>query len=98
MAAKSVPTNGQKQWGDVLNQHLSQISDPVNGGMNLLPADPTGLTPDDKGFTFINTTTNELKVFKGTGDGSNVADWYVIKSFGSSGSSYFGGRHPWIWS
>jgi len=41
MAKKSIPTAGQKQWGVVLNNHLSQAFDAVNGGLNTLSADPT---------------------------------------------------------
>ncbi len=95
MAKKSIPTAGQKQWGVVLNNHLSQAFDAVNGGLNTLSADPTSLTSDDEGYTFINTTTGELKVFKGTGDGSGVNDWYVIKGSSSNAS---GSRHPWLWA
>jgi len=74
---KSAPQNGQRKWGNILNMHLSQIMNPVTGGVNTSATDPTNLTAEDEGYTFINTTTGQIKRFKGTGDGSSAGDWEV---------------------
>ena len=33
---KSIPTNGQTNWGTALNDHIGQLMDPTNGGFNIV--------------------------------------------------------------
>jgi len=84
---KATPTIGQKDWGNILNMHLSQIMNPATGGFNIASTDPTNLTAEDEGYTFINTTTGELKLFKGTGNGSSATDWQVLSKTGATNAN-----------
>ncbi len=81
---KSVPTAGQKQWGSVLNAHIAQISDPTTGGINTNSANPTGLTADDEGYTFMDSTTGQFKRYSGSGDSSDDANWLVQSTGGDN--------------
>jgi hypothetical protein len=63
---KSIPTNGQANWGTALNSHLGQLNEPTNGGINFAATAPTGLTANDVGYTFVDTTNKEIRRWDGT--------------------------------
>ena len=81
---KSVPTAGQKQWGSVLNSHIAQLSDPTTGGINTGSSNPVGLVADDEGYTFMDTSTGQIKRYSGSGDSSDDANWLVQSSGGDN--------------
>lgn len=79
---KSIPTIGQQNWGATLNNHLSQLQNPTNGGLNSgttaqRPSAQT-LGTDSEGYTYLDTTTKELLKWNGTG-------WDVLLRQGSGG-------------
>ena len=63
---KSIPTNGQANWGTALNSHLGQLNEPTNGGINFAATAPTGLTANDVGYTYVDTTNKEIRRWNGT--------------------------------
>lgn len=74
---KSVPTIGQQNWGQTLNDHLAQFSSPTTGGIN------SGITvqrptkgAEDTGYTYFDTTTRQVLRWNGTPPGS----WEVLLS------------------
>jgi Pectate lyase superfamily protein len=85
---KSIPTLGLANWGQPLNDHLSQLNDPTNGGINkfdTFSARPTNLTANDTGKTYLYTQTGNLHQWTGT-------QWKVlneshinVKDFGAVG-------------
>ena len=40
MPKKGIPTTGQQNWGNVLNNHLAQMFDPTTGGINTNAGNP----------------------------------------------------------
>jgi Pectate lyase superfamily protein len=69
MPNKSIPTIGDPNWGTPLNNHLSQLQNPTNGGINSFEQfsqRPTTLTADDAGKTYIYTQTGNLHQWTGT--------------------------------
>jgi Pectate lyase superfamily protein len=65
---KSIPTLGSANWGQPLNDHLSQLNDPTNGGINkwTTATRPTSLTTNDTGKTGINTGTGDTERWTGS--------------------------------
>jgi Pectate lyase superfamily protein len=85
---KSIPTLGSANWGQPLNDHLSQLNDPTNGGINkfdTFSARPTNLTTNDTGKTYLYTQTGNIHQWMGS-------TWKVlneshvnVKDFGALG-------------
>jgi hypothetical protein len=63
---KTIPQNGQANWGTALNDHIGQLMNPTNGGINFAATAPTGLTTNDVGYTFVDTTNKEIRRWNGT--------------------------------
>jgi len=63
------PGSDKNTWGTVLNSYLSQLSPSDKGGINYWTnsTKPTGLTPDDEGRTGVNTETQSIERWDGTG-------------------------------
>jgi hypothetical protein len=66
---KSIPTLSQQNWGQPLNDHLSQLNDPTTGGINkwTTASRPASLTTNDAGKTGINVGTGEFERWTGSG-------------------------------
>lgn len=86
---KSIPTPGQIEWATPLNSHLSQISNPETGGINILPiANPT---EKDEGHTYVDIPKNELKrlnpdgVYEAILSGNNTNYNSISKASSTSG-------------
>jgi hypothetical protein len=85
---KSIPTLSQQNWGQPLNDHLSQLNDPTSGGINkfdTFSARPTNLTTNDAGKTYLYTQTGNIHQW----DGST---WQIlnksvinVKDYGATG-------------
>ena len=66
---KSIPTNGQANWGTVLNSHLGQLMDPTYGGFNIV-ADVAArntrfpAVADNEGATVYNKSTGTFQVLE----------------------------------
>jgi hypothetical protein len=85
---KSIPTLGLANWGQPLNEHLSQLNDSTNGGINKFDSfsqRPTTLTANDIGKTYLYTQTGNIHQWDGT-------NWKVlneshinVKDFGAIG-------------
>lgn len=58
MPLKTIPTTGQTNWGNPLNDHLSQLSNPTTGGVNTAPFGSP--TVDDEGHTYLDINTQKL--------------------------------------
>ena len=86
---KSIPTNGQTNWGTALNSHLGQIMDPTYGGFNLWNnttrpwQDGDTTKADFENKTGYNT---ELEIFERWVSGPSAEDcyWKTIKPAGKS--------------
>jgi hypothetical protein len=66
---KPIPTIGQPNWGTPLNDHLRQLNDPTNGGINSInsiASRPNTLTAADSGFSAINRATGNIHKWSGT--------------------------------
>jgi hypothetical protein len=65
---KSIPTLSQQNWGQPLNDHLSQLNDPTTGGINkwTTASRPASLTTNDAGKTGINTDTGDTERWTGS--------------------------------
>jgi hypothetical protein len=66
---KQIPTIGDPNWGIPLNNHLSQLQNPINGGINTFEQfsqRPTNLTADDAGKTYLYTQTGNIHQWTGT--------------------------------
>jgi len=63
------PGSDKNTWGTVLNSYLSQLSPSDKGGINYWTnsTKPTGLTPDDEGRTGVNTETQSIERWSGSG-------------------------------
>jgi hypothetical protein len=88
MPNKSIPTIGLQDWGIPLNNHLSQLQNPSNGGINKFEqfsGRPTNLTADDVGKTYLYTQTGNLHQW--TGNAWKVLNESVInvKDYGAVG-------------
>jgi hypothetical protein len=83
---KSIPTLGLANWGQPLNEHLSQLNDTTNGGINTstFATRPTTLTANDIGYTTINKDTGNFHQWNGTA-------WEVLKKQGVINARDFGG-------
>jgi Pectate lyase superfamily protein len=69
MPTKAIPTIGDPNWGIPLNNHLSQLQNPSNGGINKFEQfsqRPTNLTADDAGKTYLYTQTGNIHQWTGT--------------------------------
>ena len=66
---KSIPTNGQTNWGTALNSHLGQLMDPTYGGFNFV-ADVAArntrfpAVADNEGATVYNKSTGTFQVLE----------------------------------
>ncbi len=90
MSQKRIPTPTQDagNWGIILNDHLSQTKNPVNGAFNSFDQfaqRPTNLTADDAGKTYLYTQTGNWHEWSGT-------EWKVqnkseinVKDYGAIG-------------
>ncbi len=71
MPQKRIPTTTQDagNWGTILNAHLAQTKNPLNGAFNSFDqfsARPTNLTPDDAGKTYLYNQTGNWHEWDGT--------------------------------
>ena len=90
MPQKRIPTPSQDagNWGTILNDHLAQTQNPLNGAFNSFDqfsARPTNLTADDAGKTYLYTQTGNWHEWSGT-------EWKVqnkseinVKDYGAIG-------------
>jgi hypothetical protein len=69
MAFKSIPTNGQTNWGTALNSHIGQLMNPEIGGFNIV-ADDAGRDArypnpgvEGIGLTVFNRKVNQFQVW-----------------------------------
>ena len=96
---KSIPTNGQTNWGTALNSHLGQLNDPTYGGFNIVAdntardAKYTGLTGENAGLTVYNKASGSFQVLEfGTSTGLKWVDlgreMGKAKRFGSGTLTY----------
>jgi hypothetical protein len=87
---KSIPTLGSANWGQPLNDHLSQLNDPINGGINSVATTfqrPSTLTTNDKGFTAINKATGNLHQWSGSAWEVLNQSVINVKDFGAVGDN-----------
>jgi Pectate lyase superfamily protein len=85
---KSIPTIGDSNWGTPLNNHLSQLQNPTNGGINSFEqfsGRPTTLTLDDIGKTYIYTQTGNLHQWTGTTWKVLNESFINVKDYGAVG-------------
>ena len=80
MSLRSVPQNGQTNWGTALNNHLGQLMDPTYGGFRIV-ADTddrnskfSGLTQENEGLTVFNREIGKFQVFTATPFGTAWQD------------------------
>ena len=71
MPLKRIPTPTQDagNWGTILNDHLAQTQNPINGAFNSFDqfsARPTNLTADDAGRTYLYTQTGNWHEWSGS--------------------------------
>ena len=90
MPLKRIPTPTQDagNWGTILNDHLAQTQNPINGAFNSFDqfsARPTNLTADDAGRTYLYTQTGNWHEWSGS-------EWKVqnkseinVKDYGAVG-------------
>ncbi len=90
MPLKRIPTPTQDagNWGTILNDHLAQTQNPLNGAFNSFDqfsARPTNLTADDVGKTYLYTQTGNWHEWSGsewivrdTNDIANIKDYGAI--------------------
>ena len=90
MPQKRIPTPTQDagNWGTILNDHIAQTQNPLNGAFNSFDqfsARPTNLTADDAGKTYLYTQTGNWHEWSGT-------EWKVqnkseinVKDYGAIG-------------
>jgi hypothetical protein len=77
---KTIPQNGQANWGTALNSHIGQLMDPTYGGFNIVAdniardAKYTGLGANDAGLTVFNRKINEFQVWTTTPFGNSWMD------------------------
>ena len=86
---KSIPTNGQANWGTALNSHLGQLMDPTYGGFNLWNNTTRPWQDGDTSKAeFINKTgyNTELEIFETWVSGPSAEDcyWKTMKPAGKS--------------
>ena len=66
----NLPTLGQANWGETLNNFLTQSLDNTNGGginkFDTFSLRPTTLGADDKGKTYLYTQTGNFHQWTGT--------------------------------
>lgn len=90
MPTKRLPIVGQDigNWGQILNDNISQLSNSTTGGINTVTTPlqrPTNLTPDDIGFTAVNKATGNIHQWTGTSwDILNETE-VNLKDFGAVG-------------
>jgi len=83
---RNLPALGEQNWGNILNDWLQQIGESTNGGINTFNGEPTGLTADDTGYTFVDTASSELKKWDGTAFVVLVSG---VGGTGGEGADYF---------
>jgi hypothetical protein len=70
MPNKTLPTTGSTNWGETLNNFLTQSLDNTNGGginkFDIFSLRPTTLGADDKGKTYLYTQTGNIHQWTGT--------------------------------
>ncbi len=71
MPLKRIPTPTQDagNWGTILNDHLSQTQNPLNGAFNSFDQfsnRPTNLSADDVGRAYINAKTGNIHEWQGS--------------------------------
>ena len=86
---KTIPTNGQTNWGTALNSHLGQLMDPTYGGFNLWNNTTRPWQDGDTSKAeFINKTgyNTELEIFETWVSGPSAEDcyWKTMKPAGKS--------------
>jgi Pectate lyase superfamily protein len=85
---KSIPTLGLANWGQPLNDHLSQLNDPTNGGINTVNTTagrPSTLTSNDIGYTTLNKATGSFHRWNGSGWEVLYGTVFNIKDYGAVG-------------
>jgi Pectate lyase superfamily protein len=62
------PNSDADNWGTILNEHLAQTKNPVNGAFNFWTSStrPAGLSADDEGRSGINTDTGLVEEWDGS--------------------------------
>ena len=80
MPQKRIPTPTQDagNWGTILNDHIAQTQNPLNGAFNSFDqfsARPTNLTTDDAGKTYLYTQTGNWHEWSGS-------EWRVTNNVG----------------
>jgi hypothetical protein len=94
MPNKTLPTTGSTNWGETLNNFLTQSLDNTNGGginkFDTFSLRPTTLGADDKGKTYLYTQTGNFHQWTGT-------EWKVlnesvinVKDYGAVGGGVTG--------
>ncbi len=90
MSQKRIPTPSQDagNWGTILNEHIAQTKNPLNGAFNSFDqflGRPTNLTADDAGRTYLSRQTGNTHEWLGS-------DWDVknksiinVKDYGVTG-------------
>ena len=75
MPNKTLPTTGSTNWGETLNNFLTQSLDNTNGGginkFDTFSQRPNNLTIDDKGKTYLYTQTGNIHQWTGS-------EWKVL--------------------
>jgi hypothetical protein len=85
---KSIPTLSQQNWGQPLNDHLSQLNDPTTGGINkfeLFSQRPTNLTTNDINKTYLYTQTGNIHQWIGSGWKVLNESHINVKDYGAVG-------------
>ncbi len=90
MPTRRIPTIGQDDgiWGQVLNDHLKQVSNPTTGGINLSTDStnrPTTLTLDDEGYSLVNASTGNFHRWNGSNWDVQQSSQTNVLDFGLKG-------------
>lgn len=92
MPIKQLPAIGDSNWGNTLNNYITQTTDNANGGgfnsfTNFVDR-PTTLGVDDKGKTYLNKQTGNFHIWEGTfWDIQHSGDFVNVLDFGGSTES-----------
>jgi Pectate lyase superfamily protein len=91
------PNSDSDNWGSILNAHLSQTKNPLNGALNYwtIASRPNNLSDDDEGKTGVNLDTGLIEIWDGykwitltLSSGINV--WATVNRPSSVGSKDIG--------
>jgi hypothetical protein len=85
---KPIPTIGQPNWGTPLNEHLRQLNDPANGGLNTISTvagRPNSLVAGDSGYTTFNRASGNFHKWSGTAWEVLATTVLNVKDYGAVG-------------